>query len=77
MKKAYLFLVRNWKTTIVGILTSLLTYLLSNGTISKEQFELSLGILVAVGYVLTKDGDVSTPTKPVEETPVINEEPLK
>lgn len=36
MKKAYLFLVRNWKTTIVGILTSLLTYLLSNGTISKE-----------------------------------------
>lgn len=36
MKKAYLFIVKNWKTTIIGILTSILTYLLSTNKINNN-----------------------------------------
>lgn len=57
MQKVYDFLVKNWKTTIVGVLTTVLTYFLSNGSITEHQFQLSIGLLVAIGAVLSKDGD--------------------
>lgn len=57
MQKVYDFLVKNWKTTIVGVLTTVLTYFLSNGSITEHQFQLGIGLLVAIGAILSKDGD--------------------
>lgn len=62
MKKAYLFLVKNWKTSIVGLLTTILTYLLTIGKITQGQFELGVGVLVSIGYLLAKDGDSTLST---------------
>ncbi len=59
MKKTYLFIVKNWKTTIVGAITAVLTYLLSIGRIDNNKYELILGLLISIGYILTKDGDKS------------------
>lgn len=67
MKKAYLFIVKNWKTTIIGILTSILTYLLSTNKIDNNQYELILGLLISIGYVLSKDGDKSLSNNTLEE----------
>lgn len=63
MNKVYLFLVKNWKTTIIGAATSVLTYLTSTGKISQPQFEMIIGILVAVGYFLSKDADTTISDK--------------
>lgn len=67
MKKIYLFIVKNWKTSIIGLLTSILTYLLSSGKINNNQYELILGILVSLGYILTKDGDKSISNSTLDE----------
>ena len=67
MEKAYLFIVKNWKTTIIGILTSILTYLLSTNKIDNNQYELILGLLISIGYVLSKDGDKSISNTTLEQ----------
>ena len=67
MKKTYLFIVKNWKTTIIGILTSILTYLLSTNKIDNNQYELILGLLISIGYILTKDGDKTISNNTLEQ----------
>ena len=59
MEKIHLFLIKNWKTTIIGASTSILTYLTSINKISQPQFEMIIGILVSIGYLLSKDGDTT------------------
>lgn len=63
MEKIHLFLIKNWKTTIIGAATSILTYLTSTGKISQPQFEMIIGILVAVGYFFSKDADTTISDK--------------
>ena len=67
MKKAYLFIVKNWKTSIVGAITAVLTYLLSIGRIDNNKYELILGLLISIGYILTKDGDKSISNNTLEQ----------
>lgn len=67
MNKIYLFLIKNWKTTIIGAATSVLTYLTSINKISQSQFEMIIGILVAIGYVLSKDGDTTISDKTLND----------
>ncbi|MDR1019031.1 MAG: hypothetical protein LBM02_10075 [Lachnospiraceae bacterium] len=57
MKKLYTFLVKNWKTTISAIILLLLTYHYHIGAITSEQFELYSGILIALGFLFSKDAD--------------------
>ena len=67
MKKTYLFIVKNWKTSIVGAITALLTYLLSIGKIDNNKYELILVLLISIGYILTKDGDKSISNTTLEQ----------
>lgn len=67
MNKIYLFLVKNWKTTIIGASTSILTYLTSINKISQSQFEMIIGILVSIGYLLSKDGDTTISDKTLND----------
>lgn len=67
MNKIYLFLVKNWKTTIIGASTSILTYLTSINKISQPQFEMIIGILVSIGYLLSKDGDTTISDKTLND----------
>lgn len=67
MNKVYLFLVKNWKTTIIGAATAVLTYLTSTEKITQPQFEMIIGILVAVGYFFSKDGDTTISDKTLND----------
>ena len=67
MNKIYLFLVKNWKTTIIGASTAILTYLTSINKISQPQFEMIIGILVSIGYLLSKDGDTTISDKTLND----------
>jgi hypothetical protein len=60
MKTAILnFLVKNWKTTIAGLIIAVATYLKTTGSLSVEAFTLVGSVTTAIGLLLAKDGNTT------------------
>ena len=57
MKNIYLFLIKNWKTSVSGIIVAILVYLQQIGVITESQFTLYTSVMVAIGFLFSKDGD--------------------
>jgi len=57
MEKIKLFLLKNWKTTLGGLLVFILTILKGSDLITTEVFISILGLLTALGFIAAKDGD--------------------
>lgn len=51
------YLVKSWKSTLVGVVIFIATFLIQEGKITQSQFEMVLAVLSALGFVITKDGD--------------------
>lgn len=50
---------KNWKTTIAGVLVALITLATYQGWITAEQATSITGALTALGLIVAKDNDVS------------------
>lgn len=50
---------KSWKTTISGIAVAVLTGLFANGKLDAHSYEISLGVLAALGLAAAKDSDKS------------------
>lgn len=55
--KLWSFLLKNWKTTLGGILVAIATLLWQSGVIDATTFGVIQSILVALGFAVAKDGD--------------------
>ncbi len=51
------FLVKNWKTTLGGLLIAVATILWQAGIITSEIFAMITAILTTLGFISAKDGD--------------------
>lgn len=56
------YLIKNWKTTLAGLLIAVLTALKYSGKITPETYEIFLGILSASGLLAAKDSNISGTT---------------
>lgn len=54
-------LIKNWKTSISGIIVAILVYLQQNAIITESQFTLYTSLMVAIGFLFSKDGDDPNP----------------
>jgi hypothetical protein len=57
LKYLHAYVVKSWKTTLVGSVIFIATFLIQEGKITQSQFEVVLAVLSAMGFVITKDGD--------------------
>jgi len=57
MKKFRNFLVKNWKTTIAGVVVAVATYLKASDIIDTNAFTLIGSLTTAIGLMLAKDSD--------------------
>lgn len=57
MRKFKNFLVKNWKTTIAGVIVAIATYLKVVNIIDANAFTLIGSLTTAVGLMLAKDSD--------------------
>lgn len=57
MKTITTFLLKNWKTTLGGVLILVLTGLKADDKISTELFTTLVGVLTALGFAASKDAD--------------------
>jgi hypothetical protein len=48
---------KNWKTSLAGVLVAGLTFAVAKGYIDKDTYFLIFGILVSLGLINAKDGD--------------------
>ena len=55
--KLWAFLIKNWKTTVGGILIGIVAILAGADIISKEVAATIIAILTGLGFVVAKDGD--------------------
>ena len=58
-QKLGLFLKKNWKTTVGGLLIGLAGILFQAEVISLEVFGIIETILISIGFITAKDGDKS------------------
>ena len=56
MKDAFLNMVKNWKTTLSGMVVLFLLYLYLGGHIDKEQMETAIYMCIGLGLIASKDG---------------------
>ena len=59
MKKLKNFLIKNWKTSIAGVVVAIATYLKAANVIDVNAFTLIGSLTTAVGLMLAKDSDKS------------------
>ena len=57
MKKIKNFLVKNWKTSIAGVIVAIATYLKVSNVIDANAFTLIGSLTNAIGLMLAKDSD--------------------
>jgi len=57
MKKIKNFLVKNWKTSIAGVVVAIATYLKVSNVIDANAFTLIGSLTTAIGLMLAKDSD--------------------
>ena len=57
MKKIKNFLVKNWKTSIAGVIVAIATYLKVSNVIDANAFTLIGSLTTAIGLMLAKDSD--------------------
>ena len=57
MKKIKNFLVKNWKTSIAGVIVAIATYLKVSNVIDANAFTLIGSLTPAIGLMLAKDSD--------------------
>lgn len=57
MKKLKNFLVKNWKTSIAGVIVAIATYLKVSNVIDVNAFTLIGSLTTAIGLMLAKDSD--------------------
>jgi hypothetical protein len=57
IKYLHAYVVKSWKTTLVGAVIFIATFLIQEGKITQSQFEVVLAVLSAMGFVISKDGD--------------------
>jgi hypothetical protein len=50
-------IIKNWKTTLAGVLVAGNTFALAKGIIDKDTFTFILGVLLSLGLIGAKDGD--------------------
>lgn len=53
-------LTKSWKTTVAGIATGVIVALVSLGVITEDQAETVAALLIAFGFIVARDGDVSS-----------------
>ena len=58
-QKLVSFLIKNWKTTLGGILIGITAILLNAGIITAEIASVITTVLIALGFIAAKDGDKS------------------
>ena len=63
MKDALTNLVKNWKTTLSGMLTLVLLVIYLNNSITFEQMGVATMTLVGLGLMAAKDGNVTGTAK--------------
>jgi hypothetical protein len=51
------FFIKNWKTTLGGIVVIILTGLHAQGKIGQDLFTTLIGLLTAAGLIAAKDAD--------------------
>lgn len=59
MKKLKNFLIKNWKTSIAGVVVAIATYLKVANVIDANTFTLIGSLATAIGLMLAKDSDKS------------------
>ena len=57
MKEIKNFLVKNWKTSIAGVIVAIATYLKVSNVIDANAFTLIGSLTTAIGLMLAKDSD--------------------
>lgn len=57
LKKEFIKVLKNYKTTIPGVAIAVLTYCTAKGYIDSEQSVMIIGVLTALGLAGAKDHD--------------------
>lgn len=57
IKYLHAYVIKSWKSTLVGLVIFIATFLIQEGKITQSQFEMVLAVLSAMGFVIAKDGD--------------------
>jgi hypothetical protein len=60
---------KSWKTTMAGLTVGVLVALNYIGTLTEQQTVFILGLLTSLGFVASKDGNVSHTLFPTDDKP--------
>ena len=60
---------KSWKTTMVGLVLAAIAFLYHIGSISERDVVFITGLLTSLGFIASKDGNVSRTLFPTKDEP--------